>query len=99
MDSFVGSGTFCIKLCDPTVTSPDYCEKFVTSVHRVTIHSLTYVEYSRYDLIGCTYNMPASYKDGEFTSCEGDLQDVVGTYTSGGQSESFELLSHLLASV
>jgi hypothetical protein len=31
--------------------------------------------------------MPASYVDGEFTSCEGELQDVVGTYTSNGQSE------------
>jgi hypothetical protein len=32
--------------------------------------------------------MPASYVDGEFTSCEGDLQDVVGVYTTNGQSES-----------
>ena len=31
--------------------------------------------------------MPASYVDGEFTSCEGELQDVIGTYTSNGQSE------------
>ena len=31
--------------------------------------------------------MPASYTDGEFTSCEGELQDVIGTYTSNGQSE------------
>ena len=89
MDSFVGSGIFCIKLCDPTVTSPDYCLKSVTLVPLFAIHSLTHTEYSTYDLIGCTYNMPASYTDNEFTSCEGDLQDVVGVYTSGGQSELF----------
>ena len=32
--------------------------------------------------------MPASYIDGQFTSCEGELQDVVGIYTANGQSES-----------
>jgi hypothetical protein len=66
-NNFVGSGIFCLKLCDPGVTKPNYCE-------------------NRYDLIGCAYNMPASYKDNEFTSCEGDLQDVVGVYTSNGQT-------------
>ncbi|GAA5943611.1 hypothetical protein JCM1841_004285, partial [Sporobolomyces salmonicolor] len=25
-NNFVGSGEFCLKLCDPTVTSPNYCE-------------------------------------------------------------------------
>ena len=43
---------------------------------------------SRIDLLGCSYNMPALYTDGQFTSCEGELQDVVDPYTSGGQSES-----------
>jgi len=65
-NNFVGSGIFCIKLCDPTVNSPNYCQNI-------------------FDLLGCSYNMPASYTDGEFTSCEGELQDVVGTYTSNGQ--------------
>lgn len=41
--------------------------------------STNYCE-NRYDLVGCEYNMPASYKDGEFTSCEGELQDIVGRY-------------------
>ena len=27
VNSFVGSGQFCIKLCDPKVTSPNYCLK------------------------------------------------------------------------
>jgi len=66
-NNFVGGGQFCIKLCDPTVTSPNYCLNI-------------------YDQIGCAYNMPASYADKEFTSCEGELQDVVGVYTSGGQT-------------
>jgi len=66
-NNFVGSGVFCVKICDPTVTSPNYCE-------------------NRFDLLGCTYNMPAAYTDNEFTSCEGELQDVVGTYTSAGQT-------------
>ncbi|BGP15856.1 hypothetical protein JCM10213_005658 [Rhodosporidiobolus nylandii] len=25
-NNFVGAGTFCLKLCDPSVTSPNYCE-------------------------------------------------------------------------
>ncbi|KII94427.1 hypothetical protein PLICRDRAFT_36700 [Plicaturopsis crispa FD-325 SS-3] len=66
-NNFVGSGVFCIKLCDPSVTTPNYCE-------------------NRFDLLGCSYNMPASYVDNEFTSCEGDLQEVVGTYTTNGQT-------------
>jgi len=38
--------------------------------------------------------MPAAYMDKNFTSCEGKLQDVVGVYTSGGQSGFFGLLAH-----
>lgn len=33
--SFVGSGQFCIKLCDPTVPSPNYCLK----CHSFSSHS------------------------------------------------------------
>ncbi|GAA6062329.1 hypothetical protein JCM10212_006579 [Sporobolomyces blumeae] len=40
---------------------------------------------NRYDLMGCNYNMPSDTKDGEFTSCDGDLQDEVGIYTTNGQ--------------
>ncbi|KIM89738.1 hypothetical protein PILCRDRAFT_194685 [Piloderma croceum F 1598] len=80
-NNFVGSNIFCIKLCDNTITTPNYCE-------------------NRIDLLGCDYNMPAAYVDGEFTSCEGDLQDVVGTYTSNGQSEfsNFYVASWLVVS-
>lgn len=42
---------------------------------------------STYDLLGCTYNAPAAYAPGVFESCEGDLQDEVGTYTANGTSE------------
>ncbi|KAG9005479.1 hypothetical protein FRB90_010382 [Tulasnella sp. 427] len=34
-----------------------------------------------YDRIGCSYNAPAAYVDGEFTSCLGDSQDFPGIYT------------------
>ncbi|GAA5897393.1 uncharacterized protein JCM6883_006686 [Sporobolomyces salmoneus] len=40
---------------------------------------------NRYDLLGCNYNMPAAVKDGEFTECDGELQDEVGVYTTNGQ--------------
>jgi len=62
---FVGSGIFCLKICDNTITSPDYCLNV-------------------YDLIGCAYNMPTNVQNGTFTSCDGDLQDVVGVYTANG---------------
>lgn len=52
---------------------------------------------NRYDLLGCSYNMPASYVDKEFTSCEGELQDIVGTYTSGGQTLTYSQPSSLAA--
>jgi len=31
--------------------------------------------------------MPSDTKDGEFTECDGDLQDEVGIYTTNGQGE------------
>ncbi|KAG9005477.1 hypothetical protein FRB90_010380 [Tulasnella sp. 427] len=34
-----------------------------------------------FDRIGCQYNAPAGYVDGEFTSCLGDSQDFPGVYT------------------
>ena len=36
--------------------------------------------------------MPSSAQDGQFTVCDGDVQDVVGVYTSAGQSRDFYLL-------
>lgn len=40
-----------------------------------------------YDLIGCDFNMPSAFQNGTFTECDGDLQDVVGVYTTNGQGE------------
>lgn len=79
-NNFVGGNQFCIKLCDPTITSPDYCQNI-------------------FDLIGCNYNMPSSFyatSANTFESCEGALQDVVGTYTGAdGKSESSSLFTPL----
>ncbi|KAK4700307.1 hypothetical protein P7C70_g5943, partial [Phenoliferia sp. Uapishka_3] len=50
-----------------------------------------------FDLIGCAYNMPNSYVDGEFTSCDGDLQDPAGTYTLGGSTYTWSQPSELPA--
>jgi len=36
---------------------------------------------NKFDLLGCSYNMPSSNIAGEFLKCDGDLQDEVGTYT------------------
>ncbi|KAG8869505.1 hypothetical protein FRB97_001092 [Tulasnella sp. 331] len=46
---------------------------------------LNYCE-NKYDIIGCNYNMPAAYEPGAFLSCDSDLQEIVGTYVSGGQT-------------
>ncbi|KAL1413823.1 hypothetical protein Q8F55_001607 [Vanrija albida] len=83
-NNFVGSGVFCLKLCDPSYsTDKNYCQNI-------------------YDLIGCTYNMPADYatlqKGGVFESCEGEIQDEVGTYTSNGQTYTWSQPETLAAS-
>jgi len=56
-------------------------------------NSITSPDYceNRYDLVGCTYNMPTAAQDGEFTSCEGDVQDVVGVYTTNGQTSTWSM--------
>ncbi|GAA6012278.1 hypothetical protein JCM11491_007080 [Sporobolomyces phaffii] len=77
-NQFIGSSEFCLKLCDPSVTSPNYCE-------------------NKFDLLGCAYNMPASYEDNVFLDCDSDLQQVVGTYVSGGQTITWSQPSSLPA--
>ncbi|GAA5906068.1 hypothetical protein JCM6882_003550 [Rhodosporidiobolus microsporus] len=45
---------------------------------------------NKFDLLGCNYNMPAAYEDNTFLECDGDLQDVVGTYTgTDGQTTTW----------
>lgn len=43
-------------------------------------HAADYCQHV-FDRIGCQYNAPAAYVDGEFTSCLGDSQDFPGVYT------------------
>jgi hypothetical protein len=50
-----------------------------------------------YDLVGCDYNMPSAAQNGEFTECDGDVQDVVGIYTSGGQTLTWSMPDPLTA--
>jgi hypothetical protein len=75
---FVGSGLFCLKICDNTITSPDYCLNV-------------------YDLVGCTYNMPSNAQNGTYTSCDGDLQDVVGVYSVDGVTSTWSMPQTLLS--
>ncbi|KAL7418505.1 hypothetical protein Q5752_006963 [Cryptotrichosporon argae] len=81
-NEFVGSNQFCVKLCNPNYDSG----------------STNYCQ-NIYDLLGCTYNMPADYADinGQFLACDSDLQDEVGTYTSGGQTLTWSQPSSLAA--
>jgi hypothetical protein len=44
-----------------------------------------------YDLVGCTYNMPSAAQNGEFTVCDGDVQEIVGVYTSNGQTLTWSM--------
>ncbi|KAL8290084.1 hypothetical protein RQP46_003023 [Phenoliferia psychrophenolica] len=52
---------------------------------------------NRFDLIGCSYNMPAAYTPDVFESCDGDLQDEVGTYTVSGSTLTWSQPSSLPA--
>ena len=53
-----------------------------------------------YDLVGCQYNMPSNVTNGTYTSCEGDLQDVVGVYTTDGTGKVlFRLLVALVVTI
>ena len=48
---------------------------------------------NRFDLVGCEANMPSAVQNGTFTECDGDLQDVIGTFTTNGVGASLSLLS------
>lgn len=66
------------------VGSGQFCVKYC-------FNSITQPDYclNTYDLIGCDYNMPSSVQNGTFTSCESDLQDVVGVYSVNGVSKYY----------
>ncbi|BGP18536.1 hypothetical protein JCM10213_002951 [Rhodosporidiobolus nylandii] len=42
------------------------------------------------DRMGCSYNMPAAYKDGEFSECDSELQDIVGYYEVDGVTSHYQ---------
>ncbi|TNY22591.1 hypothetical protein DMC30DRAFT_136004 [Rhodotorula diobovata] len=63
---FIGGGVFCLKLCDP-----EYIKQ----------HPGDTKCKNTADRMGCSYNMPAAYKDGEFSVCDSEIQDTVGIYT------------------
>lgn len=50
---------------------------------KICYNNVTSPDYcqNKFDLIGCSYNMPSNNTEGEFVKCDGDLQDEVGTYT------------------
>ncbi|KIJ28722.1 hypothetical protein M422DRAFT_269930 [Sphaerobolus stellatus SS14] len=64
---------------------------------KACFNSITSPDYceNRYDPVGCDYNMPSTVQNSTFTECDGDLQDVVGTYTSNDQSASHLSFSSL----
>jgi hypothetical protein len=67
---FLGSGVFCLKLCDPSYsTDKNYCQN---------IYDLIGCEYN----MPADY----AALEGKFEACDGELQDEVGTYVSNGQS-------------
>lgn len=75
MRRFIGDNTFCLKACNPTPKSG--------------VDIKNYCE-NRYDVWGCQYNAPYTpQENGMFMSCEGDEQDVVGTYTVSGTGKYY----------
>lgn len=60
-----------------------------TFCFKACFNNITSPDYceNTYDIIGCNYNMPASYTPNEFTSCDGELQDEVGRYTVEGSTQ------------
>jgi hypothetical protein len=66
---------------------------------KVCFNSITEPDYCQntYDLIGCDYNMPSNVQNGTFTSCDSDLQDVVGIYSVNGVTSTYSMPATLLS--
>jgi hypothetical protein len=60
---------------------------------KACFNSITSPDYCQntYDLVGCAYNMPSAAQDGQFTECDGAVQEVVGVYTSAGQTLTWSM--------
>jgi len=67
-NSFIGGNFSCFTACNPASSGNDQ-GNFCQN---------------RYDLIGCSYNMPANAQNGVFEVCDADTKIPVGTYVSGG---------------
>jgi len=66
---------------------------------KICLNSITTPDYclNTYDLVGCDYNMPSNVQNGTFTSCESDLQDVVGIYSVNGVTSTWSMPPTLVA--
>jgi hypothetical protein len=87
-------------------STPDATNGALTQVHnwnmfvgsnlfclKICYNSITEPDYCQnvYDLVGCDYNMPSNVQNGTFTSCEGELQDVVGVYSVNGVTSTWSM--------
>lgn len=73
MNSFIGGGSFCFTICDPSTSSDDqsaYCQNV-------------------YDRVGCVYNMPNNAQNGTFEVCDADLKTPVGVYVTNGATATW----------
>lgn len=70
---FIGADTFCIKICNPSETSP-------TNVGLCN---------NVYDEVGITYNCPSNSKKGVFEVCDGDSMTPIGQYVSDGATTTW----------
>ena len=65
---FIGNDQFCIKICNPSETSP-------TNVGLCN---------NVYDEVGISYNCPNTAQKGVFEVCDGDSMTPIGQYVSDG---------------
>ncbi|KAH9843802.1 uncharacterized protein C8Q71DRAFT_719500 [Rhodofomes roseus] len=67
-NEFIGNNQFCIKICNPSETTP-------TNVGLCN---------NVYDEVGISYNCPNSAQKGVFEVCDGDSMTPIGQYVSDG---------------
>ncbi|KAI0733375.1 hypothetical protein C8Q72DRAFT_637017 [Fomitopsis betulina] len=72
-NEFIGNDQFCIKLCNPSETSP-------TNVGLCN---------NVYDEVGISYNCPNTAQKGVFEVCDGDSMTPVGQYVSAGDTTTW----------
>lgn len=70
---FIGSDTFCLKICNPAVTS----ESNVGLCQNI------------YDEVGIGYNCPNMAKNGTFEVCDAEPMSPVGQYVTNGVTSTW----------